>query len=63
MVPLEKPTDEWGATYTENGYSIRVVKQYAIDNDVEVCRLDVLYGVKTIYPELAVRVWGAEAGT
>ena len=36
--------------------SIRVVKQYDIDNDKDVIRLDILYGVKTIYPELAVRL-------
>ena len=38
--------------------SIRVVKQYDIDNDKDVIRLDILYGVKTIYPELAVRLTG-----
>jgi hypothetical protein len=58
MVPIEKPADEWGATVTEDGFSIRIVKQYSIDNDEEACRLDILYGVKTIYPELADRIWG-----
>ena len=59
MVPLEKPSDgTWGATVTEDGFSIRIVKKYDIDNDEEICRLDILYGVKTVYPELAVRIWG-----
>lgn len=40
------------------GMSVRVVKQYDIDNDKDVIRLDILYGVKTIYPELAVRLTG-----
>jgi len=58
MVPLEKPEGVWGSTITEDGFSIRIVKDYSIENDEEVCRLDILYGVKTIYPELGVRIWG-----
>jgi len=61
MVPLQKPDGQWAATETEDGYSIRVVKDYDIDVDSEIIRLDVLYGVKTIYPELACRIWGAGA--
>lgn len=38
--------------------SMRVVKQYDIDNDKDIIRLDILYGVKAIYPELAVRLTG-----
>jgi hypothetical protein len=60
MVPLPKPHGAWGATATDEGYSIRIVKAYDIDRDDEVCRLDVLYGTKTLYPELAVRIRGAE---
>lgn len=61
MVPLPMPSDgTWGATMTDEGFSIRVTKQWSIDSDVETCRLDVLYGVKTIYPELAVRLDGLE---
>ena len=59
MVPLEVPDGTWSATATEDGYSCRVVKDYDIDVDSEIIRLDVLYGVKTIYPELAVRIFGA----
>ena len=38
------------------GVSIRIVRQYDINTDKFPCRLDVLYGWKTIYPELACRV-------
>lgn len=61
MVPLPAPGGVWGSTASEDGFSVRVVKQYDVEADIEICRLDVLYGVKTIYPELAVRIWGAEA--
>ena len=62
FVPLQKPDGiAFAETITDEGYSIRVVKDYDIDNDLEVIRLDILYGVKTVYPELAVRIAGAEA--
>lgn len=38
--------------------SVRVIKQYDIDTDEDVIRLDILYGVKAIYPELACRLSG-----
>lgn len=40
------------------GISIRCVRQYDINSDQIPCRLDVLFGVKTIYPELCVRLGG-----
>lgn len=59
-VPIEMPANVWGARETDPdvGISIRIVKQYDIDADEEIIRLDILYGVKTLYPELAVRLWG-----
>jgi hypothetical protein len=60
MVPLVKPANTWGATAVDSGYSIRILKAYDINLDDEVCRLDVLYGTKTLYPELACRIRGAE---
>jgi hypothetical protein len=59
-LPLEMPANVWGARESDSdtGISIRVVKQYDILYDEEVIRLDILYGMKTIYPELAVRLWG-----
>ena len=41
-----------------DGLSIRLVRQYDINSDQLPCRLDVLYGWSTIYPELATRVTG-----
>ena len=41
-----------------NGISLRVVRQYDINNDRLPCRIDVLYGFSTIRPQMACRVWG-----
>ena len=41
-----------------NGISLRVVRQYDINNDRMPCRVDVLYGYNTIRPQLACRLWG-----
>jgi hypothetical protein len=41
-----------------NGISMRVVRQYDINNDRMPCRIDVLYGFSVIRPEMAVRLWG-----
>jgi hypothetical protein len=63
FVPLEMPD---GAAFKaretdpDSGLSIRVIKDYDIDVDDEVIRLDILYGVKTLYPELACRIWGKQ---
>lgn len=44
------------ASDKSSGLSIRVVKQYTINNDSIPTRLDVLYGWAPLYPELACRV-------
>lgn len=41
---------------SKDGISIRVVRQYDINNDVLPCRLDVLWGGAAIRPELACRL-------
>jgi len=41
-----------------NGISLRVVRQYDINNDRLPCRIDVLYGYSAIRPAMAVRMWG-----
>jgi len=41
-----------------NGISLRVVRQYDINNDRMPCRIDVLYGYSTIRPQMAARIWG-----
>lgn len=39
-----------------DGLSMRIVRDYDITNDKFPCRIDVLYGYKTLRPELAVRL-------
>jgi hypothetical protein len=46
----------WGARETMDGISMRIARQYDIVNDKVPARLDVLYGYKTIRPQLACRV-------
>ena len=59
-VPLEMPDSvQWKARETHKGLSVRLVKDYDIDNDVEIIRADILYGTNAIYPELATRISGA----
>lgn len=59
-VPLELPDGAvFKERFTKDNLSIRVVKDYDIDNDVDIIRLDVLYGVKAIYPDLATRASGS----
>jgi guanyl-specific ribonuclease Sa len=41
-----------------NGISLRVVRQYDINNDRMPCRVDVLYGYNTIRPQMACRIFG-----
>jgi hypothetical protein len=41
-----------------NGISMRIVRQYDINNDRMPCRIDVLYGYSTIRPQMACRMWG-----
>lgn len=41
-----------------NGISLRIVRQYDINNDRMPCRIDVLYGYAAIRPQMGVRLWG-----
>ena len=41
-----------------NGISMRIVRQYDINNDRLPCRIDVLYGYGVIRPQMACRIWG-----
>ena len=41
-----------------NGISLRVVRQYDINNDRMPCRVDVLYGYGVIRAAMAARMWG-----
>ncbi|MFP5340356.1 MAG: P22 phage major capsid protein family protein [Gammaproteobacteria bacterium] len=46
----------WGAREVFDGISMRVARQYAISTDTIPCRIDVLYGYKTIRAQLAARI-------
>jgi hypothetical protein len=46
----------WGAREVMDGISMRIARQYDIVNDKVPCRIDVLYGFKTIRPEMAARI-------
>jgi hypothetical protein len=57
--PLEMPDGAaFKARESKNGLSIRVVKDYDIDSDEDIIRMDILYGKKAIYPDLACRLSG-----
>jgi len=47
---------DFSAREVMDGVSMRIVRDYDINNDKFPCRLDVLYGYKTIRPELACRI-------
>jgi hypothetical protein len=49
---------DMAARAVHNGISLRVVRQYDINNDRLPCRIDVLYGYSVIRPAMAVRLWG-----
>jgi len=54
---LEMPSGvDFAAREVMDGVSMRLVRNYDINNDNFPCRLDILYGWKTIRPELACRV-------
>ena len=59
MVPLEIPGGvDFAARETYKNISMRMIRAYDINNDVFPVRLDVLYGTKTYYPELGVKLTG-----
>lgn len=39
-----------------DGISMRIIRDYDINNDLFPCRIDILYGYKTLRPEFAARV-------
>ncbi len=49
---------DMAARANHNGISLRIVRQYDINNDRMPCRIDVLYGYSTIRPQMACRLWG-----
>jgi hypothetical protein len=59
MVPMERPEGAVKvARESYKGLSVRLIPYYDGTNDVGNWRLDILYGVKAIYPDLATRLSG-----
>lgn len=59
MRPLEIPSSVvYGARQSYNGLSMRAIKAFDIDEDKEVIRFDILYGVLCQTPLLACRIIG-----
>lgn len=57
--PLEKPMGPVNCAFVDmNGFTLRVVIAYDATTKRDVCSVDLLYGVKTMYPELAARLIG-----
>jgi hypothetical protein len=48
----------WGAREVYDGISMRIARQYDVNTDNIPCRIDVLFGVKQIRGECAVRITG-----
>jgi hypothetical protein len=49
---------DMAARAVHNGISLRIVRQYDINNDRMPCRIDVLFGSAVIRPQMASRIWG-----
>ena len=47
---------DFAAREVYDGISMRIVRQYAISTDTMPCRIDVLYGYKTIRPQIACQI-------
>lgn len=47
---------DFAAREVFDGLSMRIVRQYAISTDTMPCRIDVLYGYKTLRAQLAARI-------
>jgi len=59
MVPLEKPdSTNWADTFSDDGYSMRAYKWLDGTNDKEMIRLDVMYFMDVVHPDLIARIHG-----
>lgn len=47
---------DFAARESLDGISVRLVRDYDINNDIFPCRLDILYGYKALRPEMACRL-------
>lgn len=59
FVDLELPSGlDFAATNTEDGMAMTIMRDFDIKNADTNCRIDVVFGFKTIIPEWAVQVFG-----
>lgn len=56
--PLAAPAGVESYVTTYNGISLRVVRGYDMRHKSEMLSMDVLYGFKTIHPNMAIRYFG-----
>lgn len=59
FIDLIKPRGVWCGSASKDGISIRVLETYIPDSDKPVMRMDVYFGFKTMYHELACLLPGA----
>ncbi len=62
MIDLELPRSavhKARASDPETGLSLSMTQAYDINEQTEITRIDAVWGAKMIYPELALRLWGA----
>lgn len=59
MVPIQVPeTCPFKARVNKDGYGLTMMKDFDIVNRREICRIDALWGVKTLDNRLGGRIWG-----
>jgi hypothetical protein len=59
MVKLPEPGGvDMAKSVSDDGLSFRIVRQYDINNDILPCRIDALWGWRTVYAELACKIMG-----
>jgi len=57
MRPLVMPDGAvWKAQASDEGISVRIIKQYDITTDKEIARVDILFGTQMLYGELGTRL-------
>lgn len=57
-VDLPEPLSGKWSRANANGLSLRVWQDSSIQSDRHPCRIDILYGYKSLRPEMACRLWG-----
>jgi len=65
MIDLELPQSaviKSRAADPETGLSLTLTGAYDINEQTEIHRIDAVWGADMIYPELALRLWGASSG-